>query len=147
MLPADMVGGASQARAADLEASGEALSTFVKRVDAVLRDLESSAGNPTKVGAQTIKLSSLTAAGEGVFPEAHDLYTNYHAVHEELTSLSKTLHLQIEGIGIAVQGAYHGFENLEEEQRRRFWEIQTEIDKIQRSKPRSNDAKGGATLQ
>ncbi|MFF9311733.1 hypothetical protein ACF1BS_12545 [Streptomyces sp. NPDC014748] len=147
MLPDDMVGGASQARATDLEASGEALKDFVNRVDAVLRDLESSAGSPTKVGAQTIRLSSLTAAGESVFPEAHDLYTNYHAVHEELTTLSKALHLQIEAIGIAVQGASHGFQNLEEDQRRRFWEIQTEIDKIQRSKPRSNDAKGGATLQ
>ncbi|MGW4348836.1 hypothetical protein ACWEL8_27720 [Streptomyces sp. NPDC004690] len=147
MLPDDMVGGASQARGVDLEASGEALKDFVNRVDAVLRDLESSAGSPTKVGAQTIRLSSLTAAGESVFPEAHDLYTNYHAVHEELTTLSKALHLQIEAIGIAVQGASHGFQKLEEDQRRRFWEIQTEIQTIQASKQRSNDSKGGATLQ
>ncbi|MFF8596860.1 hypothetical protein ACF061_36675 [Streptomyces sp. NPDC015220] len=147
MLPADMVGGVSTTRAANLEASGEALATFVKRVDAVLRDLEGSAGAPTKVGAQTIRLSSLSAGSESVFPEAHDLYTQYRSVHEELISLSKTLHLQIEAIGIAVQGADHGFENLEEEQRRRFWEIQTQIKEIQDPKQRSNDAKGGATLE
>ncbi|GAA5052026.1 hypothetical protein [Streptomyces similanensis] len=130
MLPADMVGGVSTTRAANLEASGEALDQFVKRVDAVLRDLEGSAGNPKRVSAQTIRLGSL-ANGSGGFPEAHDLYDQYHDVHARLTSLSKTLHLQIEAIGIAVQGAQRGFNSLEEEQRRRFWEIQTEIRGLQ----------------
>ncbi|MDL5204133.1 hypothetical protein [Streptomyces sp. ALI-76-A] len=134
MLPADMVGGVSATRAANLEASDEALKAFVDRVDAVLRDLESSAGNPTKVGAQTIKATSLSSGQEGVFPEATGLYAQYQRVHRELTSLSKSLHLQIEAIGIAVQGARHGFNNLEEEQRRRFWEIQTEVTKIQGAK-------------
>ncbi|MGH1556211.1 hypothetical protein ACRAWF_43900 [Streptomyces sp. L7] len=59
MLPADMVGGVSATRAANLEASNEALTTFMKQVDAVLRGLESSAGDLTKVGAQTIKMTSL----------------------------------------------------------------------------------------
>ncbi|MEU6406879.1 hypothetical protein [Streptomyces sp. NPDC046985] len=146
MLPADMVGGVSAARAADLEASGEALSKFVNRVDAVLRDLEGSAGNPTKVSAQTVRLSSLTGGGEAVFPEAHDLYAQYKAVHEQLTTLSRTLHLQIEGIGIAVLGAYRGFGRLEEEQRRRFWAIQAEIRRIQGPAQRLNNAKTGAKL-
>ncbi|MFI2645971.1 hypothetical protein [Streptomyces sp. NPDC018610] len=136
----------SPTRAADFEASGEALAKFVKRVDAVLHDLEGSAGNPTKVGAQTIRLSSLSAASEAVFPEAHRLYQNYATVHKELTALSKVLHLQIEAIGIAVQGADHGFEKLEEEQRRRFWTIQAEIRQIQGAKEHANDSKGGATL-
>jgi len=54
VLPADMVGGVSATRAKDLEASSEALTDFVNRVDKVLRDLESSAGNPKRVGAQTV---------------------------------------------------------------------------------------------
>ncbi|MET8569178.1 hypothetical protein [Streptomyces sp. NPDC004783] len=136
MLPADMVGGVSAARAANLEVTGEALSTFVKRVDGVLTTLEGSPGNPTRVGAQTIKPGSLTGGSASAFPEAHDLYLQYNQVHEKLTSLSKTLHLQIEAIGIAVKGAHVGFDNLEEEQRRRFWAIQTEIRGIQ-------DAGGG----
>ncbi|MGW0287004.1 hypothetical protein ACWDXT_28365 [Streptomyces sp. NPDC003236] len=131
MLPADMVGGVSATRAANLEASGEALDKFVSRVDAVLATLEASAGNPAKVGAQTIRPTSLTSGGESDFPEAHGLYKQYHRVHAELTSLSKSLHLQIEAIGIAVQGAHNGFEKLEEEQRRRFWAIQAEIGKIE----------------
>ncbi|MGH1556212.1 hypothetical protein ACRAWF_43905 [Streptomyces sp. L7] len=48
-----------------------------------------------------------------------------------MTSLSKSPHLQIEAIGIAVQGAHRGFDNLEEEQRQRFWAIQSQIQQTQ----------------
>jgi len=146
VLPADMVGDVSATRAANLEASNEALTTFMKRVDTVLSDLESSAGNPTRVGAQTINVTSLGEGQESVFPEPHDLYRQYNSVHQQLTSLSKTLHLQIEAIGIAVQGAHRGFDNLEEEQRRRFWEIQTEIKEIRAPKKDADDPKTGARL-
>ncbi|MFD7438973.1 hypothetical protein [Streptomyces sp. NPDC059861] len=132
----------SAARAADLEASGEALGDFVSRVDAVLRTLEESAGNPSRVGAQTIRATSLSNGRADVFPEAHSLYTQYNNVHEHLTTLSKTLHLQIEAIGIAVKGASIGFDKLEEEQRRRFWAIQWEIDQIQGEKSGQYSGKG-----
>lgn len=135
VLPSDMVGGVSATRAANLEASGEALDKFVGQVDKVLSALEGSAGNPAKVGAQTIRATSLTSGGESEFPEAHGLYKQYSRVHHELTTLSKSLHLQIEAIGIAVTGARRGFDNLEEEQRQRFWAIQAEIKKLE---PRAN---------
>ncbi|MFE4757304.1 hypothetical protein ACFRIB_45180 [Streptomyces mirabilis] len=136
----------SATRAANLEASGEALGTFMKRVDAVLRDLESSAGNPKRVGAQTIHAGSLNSGQQTAFPEAHDLYNQYHAVHGKLTSLSRTLHLQIEAIGIAVQGAYRGFDKLEEDQRRRFYEIQTQIQEIQGDGEHTADGNTGMRL-
>ncbi|BAC70247.1 hypothetical protein SAVERM_2536 [Streptomyces avermitilis MA-4680 = NBRC 14893] len=142
VLPADMVGGVSATRAANLEVSGEALSTFMKRVDTVLSELEASAGNPKRVGAQTIRPASLNSGKQGAFPEADDLYAQYNAVHEKLTSLSRTLHLQIEAIGIAVQGAHRGFDNLEEEQRRRFWAIQTEIKEIRGAKGSEHSGDG-----
>ncbi|MEW2286327.1 hypothetical protein [Streptomyces sp. NPDC047841] len=126
----------SATRAANLEASGEALGRFVGQVDEVLSTLERSAGNPAKVGAQTIRATSLTSGGESEFPEAHGLYKQYSRVHHELTTLSKSLHLQIEAIGIAVAGARNGFESLEEEQRQRFWAIQAEIKKLE---PRADD--------
>ncbi|OWA10380.1 hypothetical protein B9W62_10580 [Streptomyces sp. CS113] len=134
MLPAEMVGGVSAGRAANLEVTGEALSTFVKRVDSALRNLEGSAGDPTRIGAQRIKPSSLNSGSMAAFPEANALYLQYNRVHEELTRLSKTLHLQIEAIGIAVRGAHVGFDNLEEEQRRRFAQIQTQIKQIEDAK-------------
>jgi Zn-dependent oligopeptidase len=140
-----MVGGVSATRAANLETSGEALSKFVSRVDAVLRDLEGSAGNPTKVGAQTIRLTSLSS-GTHKFDEAEGLYKQYDRVHQELTSLSRTLHLQVEATAIAVQGAHRGFDNLEEEQRRRFAEIQAQVREIQDAKDgkqRTGDGRTG----
>jgi hypothetical protein len=130
VLPADMAGGVSATRAANLEASGDALKKFVSQVDAVLRQLEGSAGNPGRVGAQAIRQGSLSSGVAG-FHEADALYGTFNAVHEKLTNLSKTLHLQIEAIGIAVLGAKGTFEGLEEEQRQRFWEIQTEIQGLQ----------------
>ncbi|MFJ9818000.1 hypothetical protein ACIRU3_22610 [Streptomyces sp. NPDC101151] len=129
MLPADMVGGVS---AANLKASGDALKTFVSRVDGVLRDLEGSAGSPTRVGEQAVRQGSLSS-GAGSFQEAKELYGTFNAVHQRLTTLSRTLHLQIEAIGIAVLGAKGTFDNLEEDQRRRFWEIQAEIGQLQDS--------------
>ncbi|MET8831676.1 hypothetical protein ABZX40_38180 [Streptomyces sp. NPDC004610] len=127
MLPADMGGSG----AADLEVSGELLKNFVSRVDAVLSDLEGSAGDPAKVRAQTIRQTSLSQGAGGVFIEAEALYSQYNIVHEQLTSLSRTLHLQIEAIGIAVKGASNGFDALEEEQRRRYWEIRAQIGMLQ----------------
>ena len=75
------------------------------------------------MSAQGIRKTSLSNGPAPTFPEATNLYDQYHRVHEELTFLSKTLHLQIEATAIAVQGAAHGFENLEEEQRQRFWAV------------------------
>ena len=146
----DSTGGASASRAADLEVSGELLTSFVNRVDAVLRKLQESAGNPAKVSAQGIKKASLSNMSDAsAFPEAQGLYEQYNRVHQELTSLSKTLHLQIEATGIAVQGAAHGFDKLEEEQRQRFWAIQAEIRDIQQAQGNrlhTHDSKTGARL-
>ncbi|MEU0070360.1 hypothetical protein ABZ027_12565 [Streptomyces sp. NPDC006332] len=146
----DSSGGASASRAADLEVSGELLTTFVNRVDAVLRKLQESAGNPTKVSAQGIRKTSLgNVPDASTFPEAHRLYEQYDRVHQELTSLSKTLHLQIEATGIAVQGAAHGFDSLEEEQRQRFWAIQAEIrdiEQAQSNRAHTQDSKTGWSL-
>lgn len=144
MLPADMAGGVSATRAANLEASGDALKKFVSRVDAVLRTLEGSAGNPGRVGAQAVRQASLSS-GDAAFHEAAALYGTFNAVHEKLTNLSKTLHLQIEAVGIAVLGAKGTFDNLEEEQRRRFWEIQAEIKDLNPEGDRHTDGRKTVT--
>ncbi|MEU9185084.1 hypothetical protein AB0D14_11065 [Streptomyces sp. NPDC048484] len=125
MLPADMGGGSG---GADLKVSMEALTTFKKRVDTVLATFEGSPGSSTKVGGQRISRASFSGEG-ATFAEATGLYAQYDRVHERLTSLSKTLGLQIEAMWIAVHGAEVGFGNLEEEQRRRFWAIQKQVER------------------
>ena len=120
MLPADMGGGA----AADVRRGLMALSTFKKRVDDLLKAFEGSAGGASKVAAHSL---SQAAFGMGNFPEAQALHLEYERVHERITSLSKTLGLQLEAMQIAVHGVDVSFDNLEEDLRYRFHEIRAEV--------------------
>lgn len=124
MLPADM-GGVSASTAADLKVGAGVLLTFKQRIDKLLEEFEGSAGSATKVGEHRISRASLKGVGQ--FPEADALFTNYEHVHEQLIRLSKSLGMQIEAMGIATQGAQNGFNTLDEEQRRRFHDIQLEV--------------------
>lgn len=140
MLPADTGGGSG---GADLKVGMEALTTFKKRVDTVLATFEGSPGSSTKVAGQRISRASFSGEG-ATFAEAAGLYAQYDRVHERLTSLSRTLGLQIEAMWIAVHGAEVGFGNLEEEQRRRFWEIQKQT---KRESEEAEREKGGKPVQ
>ncbi|MET9497804.1 hypothetical protein [Streptomyces sp. NPDC006552] len=126
MLPAEG-GGVSKAAAADLKVGSEVLTTFKQRVDKILQDFEGSPGSSAKVGDHQISRTAVTS-GTGAFVEADVLHLSYEQVHSRITSLSKMLGMQIEAMSIASHGAEVGFANLEEDQRRRFWEIQTKID-------------------
>ncbi|NYV78099.1 hypothetical protein [Streptomyces sp. UH6] len=113
------------AGAADLRRGVEALSSFKKRVDAVLDELNGSPANPNQVASLTLTREALAAGS--AFGEAVGLYSQYARAHERVSSLSRTLGLQIEALQIAVHGADIGFDNLEEESRRRFHEIQVDL--------------------
>ncbi|MFD6324052.1 hypothetical protein ACFWOL_14550 [Streptomyces sp. NPDC058442] len=119
MLPADGGGGA-----ADLRRGVMALSTFKKRVDDLLSTFEESPGGSSKVRAHSLPEA---AFGSGAFPEGKMLHLEYERVHERITALSKSLGLQLEAMQIAVHGVDVTFDNLEEEQRRRFHEIRLEV--------------------
>ncbi len=135
MRPAEGGGSAPAPSGRDLKRGAEALTTFKKRVDSVLKDL---AGSPAaRVGDQQISRSSFSA-GNAPFAEADGLFTQYNRVHTELTTLSQTLSDQIEAMQIAVHGADVGFNNLEEDVRRRFWAIQA------RTQQRAEDARKNA---
>ncbi|GGY62819.1 hypothetical protein GCM10010326_66900 [Streptomyces xanthochromogenes] len=122
-----MSGAGAAVMATDLSKGLEALTTFKKRVDKLLTEFDGSHGSATNLAAHRISRASFSAAG-AAFPEADGLFTQYHRVHERLTSLSRSLSHQIEAMGIAVHGADVGFDNLDEETRQRFWEIQSKTD-------------------
>jgi TolA-binding protein len=123
----------------------EALGTFKKRVDTVLSTLEGSPASPQKIAAHA--LSEASFSGAGSFAEAKGLHSQYERVHERLTTLSKHLGLQIEAMQIAVMGADGNFSNLEEEQRQRFWGIQTEIRHQQLEAGREKTAAAEAAMR
>ncbi|MCT2594698.1 hypothetical protein LHJ74_33110 [Streptomyces sp. N2-109] len=105
----------------DLEVEAESLKTFKTRVDSVLTELETSAASKGKVSAEG---GVHRAAFGGNFNEADALFKQYNRVHTLLTTLSQTLNDQIEAMGIAVLGSKNDFETLDDDQKRRFWEIQ-----------------------
>lgn len=121
-MRADIYGGVP---AKDLKVEAESLQTFKTRVDGILRKLEGSAASQGKMAEQRVARTSFGGSSLG---EADALYTQYNRVHDLLTNLSRTLSDQIEAMGIAVQGAKNGFQSLDDDVRRRFWELQTRAD-------------------
>ncbi|MEV7876600.1 hypothetical protein [Streptomyces microflavus] len=112
----------------DLRRGVGALETFKKRVDALLADLAGSAAGRSKVAAQSVSRASLSGPNAR-FAEADGLYTQYNRVHESLVSLSKSLGDQIEYLSLGVHAAAVGFDNVDDDTRRRFHEIQTRMDR------------------
>jgi hypothetical protein len=112
-LPADSGSGG-------IDVELETLKDFKKRVDGILGELESSPAAPAKVGQQEVDRASFG----GNFAEADGIYAEYNRVHTHLTGLSKVLGAQIEAMRIAVHGADVGFGNLEDDLKRRFWQLQ-----------------------
>ncbi|MER7110948.1 hypothetical protein [Streptomyces sp. NPDC000229] len=113
--------------ASDLELGVGALRTFQSRVDALLTELEGGAGGSRQVALERVTRGSL---GVGLkFTEADDFFNQYNRVHTALVQLSKSLGEQIELLRIAVHAADVGYDNVDEETRRRFHEIRTRLDK------------------
>ncbi|WP_446751072.1 hypothetical protein [Streptomyces sp. CLV115] len=114
----------------DLRRGVGALEKFQSRVNALLADLEGSAAGKSKIAAQTVSRAALSGQN-ACFAEADGLYTQYNRVHEALVSLSKSLGDQIEYLSLGVHAAAVGFDNVDDEVRRRFYEIQARLDKEQ----------------
>ncbi|MEU1281945.1 hypothetical protein [Streptomyces sp. NPDC005805] len=111
---------------ADLSKGVDALIKFRGEVDKALADLESSAGGKAKVAAERVSRGSF---GTGMpFAEADGFFTEYARVHQALVGLSKSLGDQIELLTIGVHAADVGYNNIDEEKRRRFHEIQARLD-------------------
>ncbi|MCT9093297.1 hypothetical protein N4G70_31185 [Streptomyces sp. ASQP_92] len=98
----------------DLKKGPEALKTFKKRVEALHTEFDGSHGGHTHLTTRWISRTSFSA-GAAAFPEADGLFTQYHRVHERLTSLSQSLSHQIEATGIAALGAERGTDPLARE--------------------------------
>ncbi|MFF2730861.1 hypothetical protein ACFVS9_23550 [Streptomyces sp. NPDC058008] len=111
----------------DLRKGVGALEKFQKSVNALLAELESSPAGKSKVAAQAVSRSSLSGQNT-CFAEADGLYTQYNRVHESLVTLSKSLGDQIEYLSLGVHAAAVGFDNVDDDTRRRFYEIQADLD-------------------
>lgn len=122
----DGTGGTGAAKAMLVE--GETLSTFKRRVDALLRELENS-----KAAPKSLANGSLPSGRLGTFDEADGLHSAYTKVHGQLENLSKMLALQIEGLVATVDASKTGYDNLDEDVHARLSRIRSEADALERS--------------
>ncbi|WP_241989745.1 MULTISPECIES: hypothetical protein [unclassified Streptomyces] len=109
--------------APDLATPGESLKKFKTRVDLLLTKLDGSPAAHSRIGEQEIQ-----AAAYGTdFAEAMMLSVTYKVVHLRLTQLSRTLGEQLEAMGITVDLADRGYENVDQEYAERLHAIQKRV--------------------
>ncbi|MEV6544473.1 hypothetical protein [Streptomyces sp. NPDC051665] len=108
-----------------LHVEGETLTTFKKRVDDLLTQLEESKAAPRRIAGGGLPTGRL-----GSFDEADALHTSYTRVHSRLEQLSKMLALQIEGLVVTVDASKSGYHNLDDDIRDRLSRIRVEADKL-----------------
>ncbi|MDI3389849.1 hypothetical protein QIS99_27195 [Streptomyces sp. B-S-A8] len=108
-----------------LRVESETLSTFKKRVDHLLWQLEKSEAAPKNIADGVLPAGDL-----GDFNEAESLRGAYRKVHGQLENLSKMLGLQIEALLTAVDASKAGYQNMDEEVRAQLSRIRTETDAI-----------------
>ncbi|MFJ3589921.1 hypothetical protein ACIQUY_14340 [Streptomyces sp. NPDC090231] len=106
--------------APDLAAPSESLKSFKTRVDKLLTKLDGSPAAHSRITEQKVTPASY---GTG-FPEAMGLSSAYDMVHARLELLSKTLGDQLEAMGITVDLADRGYENVDQEHSERLHAIQ-----------------------
>lgn len=117
--------GVGAAVAQALRVEGETLTTFKKRVDDLLTQLEESKAAPRRIADGALPTGRL-----GSFDEADALHASYTRVHSRLEQLSKMLALQIEGLVVTVDASEIGYHNLDDDIRDRLSRIRIEADKL-----------------
>ncbi|MEU2158543.1 hypothetical protein ABZ532_26645 [Streptomyces sp. NPDC019396] len=141
MLPAEDGGwSGSSSGTGDLVRGVGALRTFQKRVNELLSDLEGGAGGSKSVAQQQISRASFSGANMS-FAEADGLFGQYNRVHTTLVNLSKSLGDQIELLSIAVHATDVGFDNVEEDMRYRFHQIQTRLEEERQAREKTHGDK------
>jgi hypothetical protein len=115
-----------------LSVEGETLTTFKKRVDDLLTQLEKSKAAPHRIADGTLPAGRL-----GNFDEADALHTSYTGVHSQLEKLSKMLALQIEGLVVTVDASKAGYHDLDDDIRSRLSRIRVEADELRAHQPGS----------
>ncbi|MFF7241666.1 hypothetical protein [Streptomyces collinus] len=111
----------------DLKRGVEVLSKFRDDINKALHKFEESPGSSSKIADHALTPASFSGA-QIPFGEAEDLHSQYKHVHARLMHLSKTLALQIEAMTLAAHSADATYDGTEDEVRRRFWKIKTQLD-------------------
>ncbi|MER8044230.1 hypothetical protein [Streptomyces sp. NPDC094032] len=120
--------GAVAGAAASLAVEVNELAHLKDRVDALLTGFEGSNAGPGKIGEDWLEEAALAGPG---FHEAGYLFSSYTVVRDELIKFSKVLGLQMESMKIAIDLSKSGYENIDDDIRRRMRSLNTQITDLQ----------------
>jgi hypothetical protein len=101
----------------------ESLLDFKQRVDRMLDDLGGSQAESTRMRQDRLSPNTLGAN----FAEATGLYRVYDQVHDQLTTLSRLLSGQINGLSLAILSAHKGYKGTDDDVARQMWAIQEDL--------------------
>lgn len=118
----------------NLKVSYESMETFRNRVRTVLDELRNSKAAPTAVADQQVESHALHSGTS--FAEAEALTRHYTAVQQNLTQMADLADRLLDALAIALRGAEHGYQNLDEDERQRFHSVNTEVyEKHEQTRP------------
>lgn len=126
-----------------LKVETETLKQFRTKVDALLKELETSPASPRNISDQQLAAHHL---GSG-FAEANDLHGAYTTVHGKLQELSQTLSKQIEAMILTIEITQSGYQNTESDQVVALWKIRDQTDAAYQAaqKQKQNGQTGSAS--
>ncbi|MCQ4210995.1 MULTISPECIES: hypothetical protein [Streptomyces] len=103
----------------------ESFTKFQQRVDQLIKDLRESPAGPKKVGHEPLGRTKFGGGHKG-WHEADSMFTQYDTVIADLENLSSLLSDSIEAMGIAVLASHKGYDNVDDDVRRRLAAINAE---------------------
>lgn len=127
--------GAVAGAAASMAVEVNELAHLKDRVDALLTGFEGSNAGPGKIGEDWLEEASLAGPG---FHEAGFLFSSFNVVRDELLKFSKVLGLQMESMKIAIDLSKSGYENIDDDIRRRMRALNTQITDLQGAGEKKN---------
>lgn len=126
----------------DLVVSEESLAALRKRVQAVLRELQSSSAADSNVRQQVISRDAYSGPGLAI---ADELSKQYDRSRTELERFTRIFGEQLEALSLIIQMSEKGFANVEAEQRARFHQLQENAQRYYKApEPRPDERAGQA---
>ncbi|WP_395360853.1 hypothetical protein ACHGLA_13845 [Streptomyces sp. YH02] len=156
-MEAYMGGMTSGMRAQAVKYSADSMETFRKQVEGLIEQLQGSTAGPGQLKADPVTRTQFGGGGSA-WGEAQGAYAAYDGTLSRLVELSGLLNDCLEGLGIAVVASKNGFEEMDDDVKRkminihqRTFEAKEKADKeAGRGRPESagdQTAKGDASLQ
>lgn len=118
-MQASLGGMASGMRAQAVKYSADSMETFRKQVEGLIEDLQGSQAGTGKLTADPVTRTQFGGGG-AAWGEAQSAYAAYDGTLSRLVELSGLLNDCLEGLGIAVVASKNGFEEMDDDIKRKM---------------------------